>query len=103
MTNACPKCGAMLLPNAKFCGSCGLPMLSATGTAPPHQPVRPNQPPQNYSAAQNQEQEGGYRFQQADTARANYGNQPGAFHSMPTGAGRGAATHGKSNFRARSL
>jgi uncharacterized protein (TIGR00266 family) len=79
----------MLLPNAKFCGSCGLPMLSATGTAPPHQPVTPNQPPQNYSAAQNQEQESGYRFQQADTARANYGNQPGAFHFDADGRGQG--------------
>ena len=93
MTNACPKCGAMLLPNARFCGSCGLPMPSAGNAAQqPNQPNVPfsaNQPPQNYQAAQNQEQESGYRFQQADTARANYGNQPGAFHFDADGRGQG--------------
>ena len=93
MTNACPKCGAMLLPNAKFCGSCGLPMPSAQPTPPPqNQPpqsfqAQQNQAPPNYQSAQNQES--GYRFQQPDTAQANYGNQPGAFHFDADGRGQG--------------
>jgi uncharacterized protein (TIGR00266 family) len=31
----CPKCGAQLLPNAAFCGSCGSRLDAAAQTAPP--------------------------------------------------------------------
>lgn len=93
MTNACPKCGASLLPNAKFCGSCGLPMPQVSETQPSM-----NSSPPNFSAAQNNpgqsfqpapNEDSGYRFQQPDTAQFNYGNQPGAFHFDADGRGQG--------------
>ncbi len=47
----CPKCNAVLLPNAKFCGACGFTIQEA-----PQQQVQPqvaqNAPPQNQSSSQ---------------------------------------------------
>jgi uncharacterized protein (TIGR00266 family) len=39
----CPKCNAQLMPNAKFCGSCGYTLQAAPANPP--QPVAPPQPP----------------------------------------------------------
>jgi uncharacterized protein (TIGR00266 family) len=44
----CPKCGAQLLPNASFCGSCGN-RLDAAAQAPP-----PNVPPAGFPQGQGQ-------------------------------------------------
>ena len=41
----CPKCNATLLPDAKFCGSCGL-TLSTAAPVPPQAPTPP--PPPQY-------------------------------------------------------
>lgn len=66
----CPKCTAPLLPNAKFCGSCGFTL------APPPAPVQP--PPQN---APQQQQPSGYQ------AAPPY--QESAFHFDDDGKGQG--------------
>lgn len=68
----CPQCHAQLLPNAKFCGSCGYQM---TAPPPSNQPNYPNQTPPNY---QNQQ--------------ASYQNQPsgsGSFQFDADGRGQG--------------
>ena len=80
----CPKCNTLLLPDAKFCGSCGLTLNSA-----PQQPQQPQnyqqQPPPNYQQQQQQPlsnyqqpQQGGYQSQ----------NQ-GAFKVDADGRGQG--------------
>ncbi len=68
----CPKCNASLMPNAKFCGSCGYTL--------PHQSQQPpqfNQPPQPPPNYANQQQ--------------SYGGQPqgGAFQFDTDGRGQG--------------
>ena len=80
----CPKCTVSLLPNAKFCGSCGFPMPSTVSenVAPPQIPVTP---PQN----QPQEQRQWQSNQPNQSPQSNYANQAGAFHFDPDGRGRG--------------
>ena len=29
----CPRCGALILPNEKFCGQCGAPLTGASANA----------------------------------------------------------------------
>ncbi len=72
----CPKCNAILLPNAKFCGSCGLTIpTSQPAQTPPQVPNYANQPPQ------------------AQTPPPNFGGQQqtsgGAFHFDSDGRGQG--------------
>lgn len=38
----CPKCTASLLPNAKFCGSCGFTLVQATPPVQPQQQMPPS-------------------------------------------------------------
>src|SRR5690242_1617814 len=54
----CPKCNAVLLPDAKFCGACGTTLQSAQPPVPPQNiptPPRPSQPAQQTSG-------GAFRF-----------------------------------------
>jgi uncharacterized protein (TIGR00266 family) len=57
----CPKCNSALLPNAKFCGACGLTLQASSPSQPqvqpsqiPQQPQVPQMsaPPQNQSSSQ---------------------------------------------------
>lgn len=64
----CPKCNAILLPNARFCGNCGYQM-----------------PPQPENQAQNQAQANYVNRQPPD----NFGNQPPNFGNQQS-QGRGA-------------
>jgi len=80
MTN-CPKCNTSLLPNAKFCGSCGFQMQAAAENVAA--PQIPPTPPQSYQPPQNQPPS----FQ--PPPQANYSNQPGAFHFDSDGRGQG--------------
>jgi uncharacterized protein (TIGR00266 family) len=52
----CPQCNAQLLPNAKFCGSCGFQMQVQTENPPQNQPKSPTPPP-NYGNQQTSGQE----------------------------------------------
>jgi uncharacterized protein (TIGR00266 family) len=74
----CPKCHATLLPNARFCGSCGYQMPSSPTPSP-------NQPSAGYA---NQQQQSNVGNQQS-----NYGNRQssgrGAFHFDADGRGQG--------------
>ena len=88
MTNSCPRCGTVLLPNAKFCGSCGFSMMNSAGNNLPNA-APPNFQAQNQQNPSNPAEESGYRFQQPDTAQANYGRQPGAFQFDADGRGQG--------------
>lgn len=81
----CPKCNAQLMPNAKFCGSCGYTLNSAQ---------QPQSPPQNYQQQPQSSQQPNYQQQQ----QANYGEQQqqqqqssgqGAFHFDADGRGQG--------------
>jgi uncharacterized protein (TIGR00266 family) len=76
----CPKCNAILMPNAKFCGSCGFTL--ATQPPPPQQQF--NQPPIPPTPP---------LFQQQQQSPPNYGNQQqqsqGAFHFDTDGRGQG--------------
>ena len=70
----CPKCNAQMLPNAKFCGSCGFQTLSQSQVPPPYQqppPQQQYQPQTNY----------GYEQQKSS------GNE--AFHLDSDGRGQG--------------
>lgn len=89
----CPKCNAQLLPNAKFCGSCGFTLQAQ----PPQQPMPPqqfnqppNQPPQfsQQPPPNQQTPPPNYAHQQQ-----NFGGQQqqpqGAFHFDTDGRGQG--------------
>lgn len=52
----CPKCNASLLPDARFCGSCGLAFQQS---APPQQPQISQPPPQPAAPAQQPRTTGG--------------------------------------------
>lgn len=69
----CPQCNAPLLPNARFCGSCGYQM-----TSPPPQSNQPNYSNQTSPNYQNQ---------QANYQNQSYGN--GSFHFDTDGRGQG--------------
>lgn len=85
MTN-CPNCNTSLLPNAKFCGSCGFQMQSPAETIAP-----PNfSPEQNYQTPQNQQP----NYQQQPSYQQpppNFGGRQnqGAFHFDADGRGQG--------------
>ena len=51
----CPKCKASLLPDARFCGSCGFTLAPASASAPPP-PQQAAPPPPNYQQQQQQPQ-----------------------------------------------
>ena len=55
----CPQCNASLLPNAKFCGSCGLTLPSQPPPLPTPPPVQPPLPGQRASAASQDQVSGG--------------------------------------------
>ncbi len=77
----CPKCNAPMLPNAKFCGSCGFQTTSQSNIPPPPQYQQP--PQQQYQPQQNQpETNYGYGQQSA-------GNEAFHFDSDGRGQGRG--------------
>ena len=80
----CPRCNAQLMPNAKFCGSCGYTLNSAP---PPQQ----QQPAQNYQQQQSPQSNQQPNYQQQQ--QANYGGQQssgqGAFHFDADGRGQG--------------
>ncbi len=71
----CPKCNATLLPNARFCGACGLQMPTSQ-QSPSTMPSSPQMFQENQSPPQN-----------------SYGNQQTpnreAFHLDADGRGRG--------------
>ena len=52
----CPQCNAQLLPNARFCGSCGFQMQAQTENPPPNQ-QQSQTPPPNYGNQQTSGQE----------------------------------------------
>jgi len=45
----CPKCNAMLLPDARFCGSCGLTLQQPAAPPPPASAPPPASPPRQQS------------------------------------------------------
>ncbi len=79
----CPKCNASLLPNARFCGSCGTTIQTTPPPSPPPPPPpspQYQQPPQaNYQ--QSQQSQGQQQQQQQP--------QGGAFHFDPDNRGQG--------------
>jgi uncharacterized protein (TIGR00266 family) len=75
----CPKCNAQMLPNAKFCGSCGYQTASQPQAAQPYQQPPPQQQYQQQPLNQ-QQQNYGYRQQSG-------GNE--AFHFDTDGRGQG--------------
>src|SRR5215204_3991884 len=99
----CPKCSAQLIPNAKFCGSCGFTLQSQQQPAappqqfnqpPPSQPQQSNQPPnqQQFSQPQTPPNFGGQQQpQNYNNQQQNYGGQTpgGAFHFDTDGRGQG--------------
>ncbi len=54
----CPKCNASLMPNAKFCGTCGFTMQTAQQTPQAQQFQQPQTPP-NYANQPQDETTGG--------------------------------------------
>jgi uncharacterized protein (TIGR00266 family) len=96
----CPKCNAQLMPNAKFCGSCGFtlqPQQPSPQAPPQFNQAPPQQPQFNQPPPPNQPQ-----FQQPQPPPGNVGNQqqqqqnyggqsgaPGAFHFDTDGRGQG--------------
>lgn len=75
----CPRCNSPLLPQARFCGSCGLTLQQSP--VPPQPPQQ--QPPSNFQP-QNQ-QTSQQNYQQPPTP--NF--QQGAFHFDSDGKGQG--------------
>ncbi|HXG85656.1 MAG TPA: TIGR00266 family protein [Pyrinomonadaceae bacterium] len=77
----CPKCNARLLPNARFCGSCGLPMTNQ------NQPTQPQQTQFTSPFERQSNQPPDYAGQ------TNYENlqqyEPGAFRFDDDGRGQG--------------
>jgi len=53
----CPKCNAVLKPDARFCGSCGFSMQSQQPPVPQQPQVPPPPPQQTYQAPQQQQQQ----------------------------------------------
>ncbi len=78
----CPKCNALMLPNAKFCGSCGFQTPSQSQISPP--PQRQQPPPQQYQQPQNQPQ-----TNYGDRQQQPAGNEAFHFDSDGRGQGRG--------------
>jgi uncharacterized protein (TIGR00266 family) len=60
----CPKCNASLLPNAKFCGSCGLTLQAqgATPSPPLSVPAQPSSPQPQVASPQAQASSGAFHF-----------------------------------------
>lgn len=80
----CPKCNAPLMPNAKFCGSCGFTLNSAPQQQTPQNYQQPQQPPQqNYQQPNYQQQQQNYGGQQQQSSGQ------GAFHFDADGRGQG--------------
>jgi uncharacterized protein (TIGR00266 family) len=82
---SCPKCNASLLPNAKFCGSCGFQMQTAADNAAPNPSLEQNkQMPQNQQP--NYQQKPNYQ-----PPPPNFGGQQnqGAFQFDADGRGQG--------------
>ncbi len=71
----CPKCTVALLPDARFCGSCGFTLVASPPPPPnfqqPQAPATPPPPPQNYQQQQ------------------QYQPSAGAFHFDADGRGQG--------------
>ena len=57
----CPSCNAPLMPNARFCGSCGFTLQNAPQNAPAPPPQQPPYAQQQYYAGQ-QPQGGAFHF-----------------------------------------
>lgn len=77
----CPKCNAPLLPQARFCGSCGFTLQQTqVPTPPPQQQYQPPPPQQQY---QPQPPPPNYQQQQQQY------QQQGAFHFDTDGRGQG--------------
>jgi len=55
----CPKCNASLIPDAKFCGSCGLTLQNAQ-SPPPQTPPPQNYQPPNYGRQQQSPEQGAF-------------------------------------------
>lgn len=75
----CPKCNAPLLPQARFCGSCGFTLQTQTTQVPPppQQQHQPQQPPPNFQSQQPPQQQ----YYQSQNE--------GAFHFDADGRGQG--------------
>jgi uncharacterized protein (TIGR00266 family) len=84
----CPKCNAQLMPNAKFCGSCGFTLQAPQQPQAPPQQQQFNQPPPNQQQFSPPQTPPNYGNQQQ-----NYGGQQqtqgGAFHFDTDGQGQG--------------
>lgn len=79
----CPKCNAQLLPNARFCGSCGFQMTAPPSSNAPHQAVEQT----NFS----NEQQTQFNNQNQQQNYSDEPNQTGgeAFHLDADGQGQG--------------
>lgn len=69
----CPKCASTLLPNAKFCGSCGFEMIDLSQQMPVDPPINPMPP----------------RYEQSSSQNPHYQNENETFHLDEDGRGQG--------------